>query len=53
MLLCATVAQMKLFPKQLESHRFPVEIITAVLNEETGKLMEYRNIMKNLKYRQL
>ena len=53
MLLCATVAQMKLFPKQLASHRFPVEMINAVLNEETGKLMEYRHIMKNLKYRQL
>ena len=28
-------------------------MINAVLNEETGELMEYRHIMKNPKYRQL
>ena len=50
MLLCATVAQTKLYPKQLTSRRFPVEMINAILNEETGELMEYRHIMKNPKY---
>ena len=44
---------MKLSPKQLSSLRFPIEMINTVLNEETGELMEYRHIMKNLKYRQL
>ena len=39
--------------KQLTSRRYPVEMINAVLNEETGELMEYRHIMKNPKYRQL
>ena len=53
MLTCATVAQMKISPKQLASRRFPIEIINSVINEETGKLMEYRHIMKNTKYRQL
>ena len=53
MLTCATLAQMNLSPKQLPSCRFSIEIINAVLNEETGKLMEYRHIMKNPKYRQL
>ena len=28
-------------------------MINAVLNEETGELMEYRHIMQNPKYRQL
>ena len=49
----ATVAQMKLSPKQLSSRRFPIEMINAVLNEETGELMEYLHIMKNSKYCQL
>ena len=53
MLRCSTVAQMKLFPKQLYSRRFLIEMINAILNEETGELMEYRHIMKNPKYRQL
>ena len=53
MLSCATVAQMKLPPKQLASRRFPVKMINTVLNEETGKLMKYHHIMKNTKYRQL
>ena len=44
---------MKLSPKKLASRRFTIEMIKAVLNEETGKLMEYRQIMKNPKYRQL
>ena len=53
MLLCATVARMKLPPKHLASLDFPVKMINTLLNEETGKLMEYRHIMKNTKYRQL
>ena len=46
LLTCATVAKMNLPPKQLFSRRFLAEIINSVLNEETGKLMEYRHIMK-------
>ena len=53
MLRCVTVAHMKLSPKQLSIRHFPIEMINAVLNEETGELMEYRHIMKNPKYRQL
>ena len=53
MLRCATVAQMKLYPKQLSGRRFPIEMINAVMNEETGKLLEYRHIMNNPKYLQL
>ena len=29
------------------------ELINAVLNEDTGELMEYRNFIKNPKYRSL
>ena len=53
MLICTTDAKMKLSPKQLYSRCFPIEMINAVLNEETGELMEYRHIMKNTKYCQL
>ena len=53
MLRCVTIAQMKLYPKQLPSCRFPIEMINTVLNEETGELTEYRHIMKNCKYCQL
>ena len=53
MLRCATVAQMKLSPKQLSSCRFPIEMIITVLNEETGELMKYRHITKNPRYCQL
>ena len=53
MLRCATDAKMKLSPRQVSSHSFPIEMIKAVLNEETGKLMEYSHIMKNPKYSQL
>ena len=44
---------MKLSPRQLSSRRFPIEMINAVLNEETCKLMEYNHIIKNPKYCQL
>ena len=53
MLKYATVSQMKLSPKQLSSCRFPIEMINAVLNEETGEIMEYRHIMINPKHCQL
>ena len=53
MLTFADVAHIKLSHKQLDSRRFPIEMINALLNVETGKLVEYRHIMKNPKYRQL
>ena len=53
MIKCVTVAKMKLSPRQLYSRCFPIEMINAVLNEETGKLMDYRHIMKSPKYCQL
>ena len=53
MLSCAAVNQIKMSPAKLASRRYPVEMINAVLNEETGELMEYRHIMKSPKYRSL
>ena len=53
MLRCATDAKMKPSPKQLSSRHFPIEMINAFLNEEIGKLVDYRHIMKNPKYCQL
>ena len=47
------VAPQKLAPKRLAQRRFPLEIISAVLDEDTGKLMEYRKLMKKTKYRNL
>ena len=32
------------------SRRFPLEMLNAVLDEDTGDLMEYRALMKNPKY---
>ena len=37
--------------QQAASRHFPKEALTAVLNEETGKLMEYRHLVANPKYR--
>ena len=53
MLSCSAVSQLKLLPKILATRRFPIEMINAVLNEETEELMEYRHIMKTPKYREL
>ena len=53
MLACAKIAQLDLAPKRLASRSFPLEILYAVLNEDTGELMEYRALMRNPKYQTL
>ena len=40
-------------PAQLARRKFPKEMLSAVLDEDTGELMEYRKLMKNPKYRPL
>ena len=37
----------------LSSRKFPIEMISAVLDEDTGELMEYRGLMKKPKHRKL
>ena len=53
MLSCAAVSQLRLLPKSLATRRYPIEMINAVINKETGDIMEYRHILKNPKYREL
>jgi hypothetical protein len=53
MLACAEVYQLKLSPQSLASQKFPLEMLYAVLDKDTGELMEYRALMKNPKYRKL
>ena len=37
--------------KKAASRKYPKEAIAAVLNKATGKLMEYRHLLANPKYR--
>ena len=53
MLEYLNVAQQKLTQYWLAQRNFPLEIISAVLNKDTGELMEYRKLRKNPKYRNL
>ena len=46
-------AQRKLTPDQLAQKNFLLEMLSTVLDEDTGKLMEYWNLMENPKYRNL
>ena len=50
MLACAKIAQLDLAPKSLASRRFPLEMLYAVLNEDTKELMECLALMRNPKY---
>ena len=53
MLACAEVSQLNLSPKSLASRKFPLEMLNAVLDEDTGELVEYRALTKNPKYSKL
>ena len=53
MLACANVMRLPMSPKNLAHWKYPREMIHAVLNQETGEMMEYRQEMKNPKYREL
>ena len=47
------VVQLKVTPAQLAQRKFPKEMISSVLDEDTGELMKYHKLMKNTKYRPL
>ena len=49
----ATLNLLNLSPARLAGRRVPLEMLNAVLNEETGEIMEYRQLMKSTKYRNL
>ena len=53
MLSCFDVGHHKMPGCILVSQKFPQEVLTAVLNEETGELVEYCHLIGNPKYREL
>ena len=44
------VTQVPLQPARLAQRKFPMEMLNAVLNNDTGELMEMRQLMRNPKY---
>ena len=50
MFACTDRMQLNMSPRKLAGRKFPIEMINAVLNEGTGEIMEYRQVMKNPKY---
>ena len=45
--------QTEMNARTLVSRKFPRHMLNAVLNEDTGKLMEYRHLIGNPKYREI
>ena len=53
MLACANVMRRPMSPKHLAQQKYPREMKNAALNQETGEMMENRQVMKNPKYCEL
>ena len=49
----ATLNLLNLSPARLAGRRFPLKRLNAVLNEKTGEIVEYQQLMKSPKYRNL
>jgi len=47
------VTERQVSPRKLSQQRFPTEVLNAVLNKDTGELMEMRHLLKNPKYSEL
>ncbi len=47
------VTERQVSPRQLSQRKFPTKFLNAVLNKDTGELMEMRHLMKNPKYSEL
>jgi hypothetical protein len=47
------VTERQVSPRKLSQRRFPTEVLNAVLNKDTGELMEMRHLLKNPKYSKL
>ena len=45
--------KLKMTPHSAASRKFPHQMLNAVLNKETGELMEYRHFIGKLKYREI
>jgi hypothetical protein len=50
---CVKVTQTPLQPARLAQQKLPVVMLNAVLNNNTGKLMEMRHLLRNSKYTKL
>ena len=46
----AEVTGQQVSPRNLSQRRFPTEVLNAVLNKDTGDLMEMRQLLQNPKY---
>ncbi len=46
----AEVTGRQVSPSNLSQRRFPTEVLNAVLNKDTGDLMELRQLLQNPKY---
>jgi hypothetical protein len=49
----AEVTGRKVLPSNLSQRRFPTEVLNAVLNKDTGELMEMQQLLQNPKYSEL
>ena len=47
------VTERQVSPRQLSQRTFPKEVLNAVLNRDTGELMEMRHLLRNPKYSEL
>ena len=53
MISCVHVTQHRCTPENFARRRFPIQMHNAVLDDDTGELMEMIHLMKNPKYREL
>ena len=53
MLAYVNIEQLTVTPVQLAWRKFPKEILSVVLDEDTGEIMDYRKLIKNPKYHPL
>ena len=53
MLTCMQLRPTGMNARTLASRKFPRHMLNAVLNEDTGELMEYRHLIRNPKYREI
>ena len=53
MLTALEAGRISVTPRNLFQRKSPVKILNAVLDEDTGELLEYGHLMKNPKYRKL
>ena len=53
MLAYLNTAPRQLTPRWLAQRHFPLKMLSAVLDEDTGELMEYRKLVQKPKYQQL